>query len=176
MEYEFRFVVEGASVDDVAAVEALERGLDAMLFRGGGLDLVEIAAEGADAFDAAMRAAGRIAEQVPGLRPMRLHRDLVGIPEIAERAGTTRQNVHLWMTGQRRHSAAFPFPKPEGTAGRAQVWLWVEVNSWLEHQGMDDGVNRPSRNEIADIDSALNRGFHHQCRPVTESGAWSGSR
>src|SRR5690606_18622153 len=116
MEYEFRFVVEGTSVDDDAAVLVLERELDAMLFRGGGVDLLDVASEGQDAFDAAMNAARAVHQHVPRLRLLRLHRDLVGIPEIAERAGVTRQNVHQWVTGKRRASGAAPFPAPEGTA------------------------------------------------------------
>ncbi|MEU9884400.1 hypothetical protein [Sphaerisporangium sp. NPDC051011] len=168
MEYEFRFVVEGASVDHTAAVEVLERELDAMLFRGGGVDLLDIAFEGEDAFDAAMHAARSVARHVPDLRLLRLHRDLVGIPEIAERAGVTRQNVHQWVTGQRRRRGVAPFPAPEGTAGRTQVWLWVEVNAWLKQLSMDDGANRPDRNEIADIDSALNCGLQHRTKLAME--------
>ncbi|WP_052423088.1 hypothetical protein [Nonomuraea candida] len=160
MEYEFRFVVEGASVDDAAAVTVLEQELDAMLFRGGGVDLLDVAAEGEDALDAAMNAARAVYQRVPDIRLLHLHRDLVGITEIAERAGATRQNAHQWATGQRRSGETAPFPAPEGTAGRTQVWLWTEVNAWLRQLGKDDGVNRPSRNEMADIDSALNCSLH----------------
>ncbi|WP_155128803.1 helix-turn-helix transcriptional regulator [[Actinomadura] parvosata] len=168
MEYEFRFVVDGASVDDATAVEVLERELDALLFRGGGVDLLDIAADGDDALDAAMNAARSVADHVPALRLLRLHRDLVGIPEIAERVGVTRQNVHQWVTGQRRHKGVTPFPASEGTAGRTQVWLWVEVNAWLKQQGLDDGVARPNRIDMADIDSALNCKLQHRTKPSIE--------
>ncbi|MFG3442972.1 helix-turn-helix transcriptional regulator [Nonomuraea sp. NPDC047897] len=168
MEYEFCFVVDGASVDDIAAVEALERELDAMLFRGGGVDLLDIAFDGESALDAAMSAARSITHCVPQLRLLRLHRDLVGIPEIAERVGVTRQNVHQWVTGRRRHKDLCAFPAPEGTAGRAQVWLWVEVNAWLKQRGLDDGVDRPDRNEMADIDSALNCELQHRTKLAIE--------
>lgn len=161
MEYEFRFVVEGVSVDDIDVVEALDRELDAMLFRGGGVDLLDIATEGTDALAAAMKAAREATVLIPSLRVLRLHRDLVGVPEIAERLEVSRQNVHQWITGK-RHGEASPFPLPEGTAGRAQVWLWTEINKWLEQIGRNDGVNRPSRNETADIDSALNCNLQHK--------------
>ncbi|MBX6168987.1 MAG: hypothetical protein IRY84_15285 [Thermobispora bispora] len=162
MEYEFRFVVAGVSVDDVEAVEKLDRELDAMLFRGGGVDLLDIAAHGSDALEAAMEAARAATQLIPGLNILRLHRDLVGIPEIAERVGVTRQNVHQWVSGQRR--SELPFPPPEGTAGRSQIWLWSEVNEWLAQHGLSDGVNRPSRSEMADIDSALNCRLHHRTK------------
>ncbi|WP_326635023.1 hypothetical protein OG884_19925 [Streptosporangium sp. NBC_01755] len=163
MEYEFRFVVEGVSVDDIDVVETLDRELDAMLFRGGGVDLLDIAAEGTDALAAAMKAAREATISVPSLRVLRLHRDLVGVPEIAERLGLSRQNIHQWITGK-RHSEALPFPPSEGTAGRTQVWLWTEVNKWLEQIGRNDEVNRPSRNEMADIDSALNCNLQHKTK------------
>ncbi|MEU0520907.1 helix-turn-helix domain-containing protein [Streptosporangium sp. NPDC006007] len=161
MEYEFRFVVEGVSVDDIDVVETLDRELDAMLFRGGGVDLLDIAAEGVDALAAAMKAARGATMSIPGLRVLRLYRDLVGVPEIAERVGVSRQNVHQWIAGK-RHGGVSPFPRSEGTAGRAQVWLWTEVNEWLEQIVRGDGVNRPTRNEMADIDSALNCSLQHR--------------
>ncbi|MDP9848680.1 helix-turn-helix transcriptional regulator [Streptosporangium lutulentum] len=159
MEYEFRFVVTGASVDDVGIVDLLCRDLDAMLFRGGGVDLLDIAMNGENVLEAAMAAARTVVELVPSMRLLHLHRDLVGIPEIAERVGVTRQNVHQWVNGERRNDAS-PFPSPEGTAGRASVWLWVEVNNWLKQHRMGDEVNLPNRYEMSDIDSALNHELH----------------
>jgi predicted DNA-binding transcriptional regulator AlpA len=161
VEYEFRFVVEGASVDDAEIVELLSDELDAMLFRGGGVDLLDIAADGETALEAAMTAARAVVELVPSLRLLHIHRDLVGIPEIAERVGVTRQNVHQWINGERRKGAPL-FPRPEGTAGRSSVWLWAEVNDWLNRQGLGDGVRLPSRYDMAEIDSALAHELHYR--------------
>lgn len=161
VEYEFRFVVEGATVDDADIVGLLARDYDAMLFRGGGANLLDIAAEGADAFTAALSIARTLSDEFPQIRLIRLHRDLVGIPEIAERLNVSRQSVHQWINGARRGGDS-SFPAPEGVAGRTRVWLWTEVNSWLAQHGLDDGVNWPTREEMADIDSALNCNLHRK--------------
>jgi hypothetical protein len=129
MEYVFLFVVEGATVDDIEIVDLLSERLDAMLARGGGVDLLDIAVEGENAFDAAMTASRSVKELVPQLRLLRLDRELVGVQDIADRVGKTRQAVHQW--------------------------LWTEVNEWLERIGYGDGANRPNRYEMAEIDAAL---------------------
>jgi predicted DNA-binding transcriptional regulator AlpA len=173
VEYEFRFVVEGATVDDADIVDLLARDLDAMLFRGGGVNLLDVASEGTDAFTAALSIARTLRMTVPGLRLVRLHRDLVGVPEIADRLNVSRQNVHQWINGSRRGGNS-TFPAAEGVAGRARVWLWTEVNSWLAHHGLDDGVNGPNREEMADIDSALNCGLYQ--RSPTSVERWRRTR
>ncbi|MFF7457369.1 helix-turn-helix transcriptional regulator [Kitasatospora sp. NPDC008115] len=152
--YELTFVVSGATVDDVHIVDALEDQFDAMLFLGAGVNLLTVAADGAGAVDAAMRIANEIAQAVPGLRLERLDRGLVGVPEIAERSGRSRQNVTQWANGERQATAE-SFPLPEGTAGRSRAWLWSEVNEWLRHLGLDDGFTYPTRAEMNVIDHLL---------------------
>jgi predicted DNA-binding transcriptional regulator AlpA len=154
MEYELTFVVSDETVDDDEAVDKLRDSLDAMLHRAGGLDLLTIAFEGDAAVNAAFRAITAISSVAPKIRIHRLDRDLVGIPEIAERAERTRQNVTQWIKGERKSDGPL-FPAPEGTAGRASVWLWSEVNEWLKHHGMDDGLHYPNRDEMALIDHAI---------------------
>jgi predicted DNA-binding transcriptional regulator AlpA len=163
-QYDFRFVVEGASVDNVEVVELLEVELDAMLARGGGVDLIDIAYEGLGAVDAALNAVQAVHRLVPTMKMIRLDRDLVGVPEIAERAGVSRQNVHQWSTGARRNGE--PFPKPEGVAGRSHVWLWTEVNEWLKSPGYDDGLTWPTRYEMSEIDCALHSGLASIAEPA----------
>ncbi|WP_335981081.1 helix-turn-helix transcriptional regulator [Streptomyces sp. CA2R106] len=153
MDYELTFVVSGVSVDDDDAVDALEE-LDAMLFRGGGVDLLTITGTGEDPVRAARYAAACAVNAVPRMRVLRLDRNLVGIPEIVERTGRTRQNVAQWVSGERQ-AGTQPFPQPEGTAGRSKVWLWSEVNTWLHNIGLADGRHYPSRDEMTKIDHAL---------------------
>jgi predicted DNA-binding transcriptional regulator AlpA len=136
------------------AVEALRDRLDAMLFRAGCLDLVTAAASGGTAVEAALRAVTALSGEAPGLRVHRLDRELVGVQEIAERTGRTRQNVAQWVRGERLAGNA-PFPSPEGTAGRSPVWLWTEVNSWLDARDLGDGCTYPTRQEMLLIDHAL---------------------
>ena len=54
---------------------------------------------------------------------------LVGITEIAMRAGVQKPAVSMW----RKRYAAFPHPIEELQTG--PVWLWYEVQAWLEATG-----------------------------------------
>lgn len=153
-DYEFTFVVSGATVDDEHIVDALEEQFDAMLFRGGGMDLLTVSSEGPNPMEAASRVCREILSAIPGLRFERLDRGLVGITEIAERTGRSRQNVSQWIKGERQAEQP-PFPPSEGTVGRSQAWLWAEVNEWLRPLGLDDGFTYPNRDEIAIIDALL---------------------
>lgn len=158
MEYEFTFVVDGATVDDDEAVSRLEDKLDAMLARGAGLNLLTISCEGDSAIEAAVQAAEQARTCVPGLKILRLDRDVVGVAEIAERTERSLQNVHQWTRGERLNRGT-PFPAPEGTAGRVHVWLWSEINEWLRQHGLDDGLNYAGRLDMARIDAILANGF-----------------
>ncbi|MFC8518670.1 helix-turn-helix transcriptional regulator [Streptomyces sp. NPDC057257] len=154
MDYDFTFVISGVDVDDQAAVDALLDTCDALLARAGGVDLLSITGSGGSAVEAALNAVSAARDAVPRLRVRRLDRDLVGVHEIAERTGRTRQNVSQWIAGERKAQGT-PFPAAEGTVGRSQAWLWSEVNEWLTAHGLDDGAAYPTRDEMAEIDVAL---------------------
>lgn len=154
MEYELTFVVSGETVDNEDAVTNLYQAHGAMLYRAGGTDLLTLTHEGETAVAAALGAVNAVSSVTPKIRIHRLDRDLVGIQEIAERTERSRQNVTQWIKGERKADGP-PFPSPEGTAGRASVWLWTEVNAWLKHHGLDDGLHYPSRDEMALIDAAI---------------------
>ncbi|TQN33209.1 hypothetical protein FHX37_3213 [Haloactinospora alba] len=155
-EYEFTFVLDGITLDDEDTVRALTDELDPVLFSVHGTVHMTVAGEGPDATAAALATAERARRLAPGLRLLRLDRDIVGVADIAERTGRSRQNVNQWVNGTRHGET--PFPAPEGTAGRHPVWLWSEVNDWLRRYGIDDGENRPTRAEMADIDYLLRHG------------------
>lgn len=53
--------------------------------------------------------------------------ELVGLQEIAERAGVTKQAVWGWSDSK---SAGFPEPLARLAAG--PVWRWADVEAWLE--------------------------------------------
>jgi len=154
MDYDFTFVVSGVDVDDQAAVDALLESCDALLARAGGVDLLSITGSGDSAIEAALTAVSAARAAVPQLKVCRLDRDLVGVHEIAERTGRSRQNVSQWIAGDRKAQGE-PFPAAEGTVGRSQAWLWSEVNQWLVTHGLDDGVAYATRTEMAEIDVAL---------------------
>ncbi|MGI5233598.1 helix-turn-helix transcriptional regulator [Actinoallomurus sp. CA-142502] len=154
MEYELTFVVTGADVDDDGAVWSLMEHADATLHRGAGVDLLTISVDADNAVDATQMAIVECKRHVPELVFLRLDRDLVGVSEIAQRTKRSRQNVSQWISGE-RHVGLAPFPAPEGVVGRARVWLWGEVNTWLAQLGLNDDLSRPTRDEILEIDYLL---------------------
>jgi hypothetical protein len=153
MEYEFLLVVDGVSVDDDRVVADITGIFDGLLSWNRGLHRLAVSSEGADAMEALQRFLRKVTAAIPALRILRLDPDLVGISDIAERTGHSRQNVQQWVTGER--NAGRPFPPPEGTAGRSLVWRWADVNGWLKPLGLDDQAMRPTREECALLDVAL---------------------
>ncbi|HVA10383.1 MAG TPA: DUF4287 domain-containing protein [Acidimicrobiales bacterium] len=152
-EYEFLFVVDGVSVEDDSFVGIITEHFDGLLSWNRGLHRLAISGTGADAMGACLGLVTEIQALIPGMRILRLDPDLVGIPDIAERTGHTRQNVQQWVNGER--NADRPFPPPEGSAGRSLVWRWHEVNEWLRPLGLDDQTLRPTREESVWLDAAL---------------------
>jgi predicted DNA-binding transcriptional regulator AlpA len=152
-EYEFVLVVDGVSIDDDQAVATLADAFDGVLSWNRGLYRLAISGTGRDGYEAANRLVSRLTAALPGLRVVRLDPELVGISDIAQRIGHSRQNVQQWVNGERNGSR--PFPAPEGFAGRSLVWRWADVNEWLRPLGFCDGAVRPSREEAAHIDVML---------------------
>ena len=152
-EYEFVLVVAGVSIDDDEAVATLVDAFDGVLSWNRGLYRLAVSDTGRDGYEAASRLVTRLAAALPGLRVVRLDPELVGISDIAQRIGHSRQNVQQWVNGERNNSR--PFPAPEGCAGRSLVWRWADVNEWLRPLGVSDGAVRPSRGEAARIDVML---------------------
>lgn len=153
MEYEFLLVINGVSVDDDRVVADIVGIFDGVLSWNRGVQRLAVSSDGTDAMDALQGFLRKIATAVPALRILRLDPDLVGVSDIAERTGHSRQNVQQWVSGER--NADRPFPPPEGTAGRSLVWRWADVNDWLRPLGLDDQTMRPTREEFARIDVAL---------------------
>lgn len=153
VEYEFLFVVDGVSLDDDATVAVLTDAFDATLSWNRGLYRLAISSQGRDALDALRKLLTRINSKIPALKVLRLDPDLVGVSDIAERTGRTRQNVQQWVTGER--NSDHPFPSPEGCAGRSLVWRWADVNDWLKPLGCDDQATRATRDESVFLDAAL---------------------
>jgi hypothetical protein len=152
-EYEFLFVVEGVSMDDGEAVTLLTDAFDGVLSWNRGLYRLAVSGAGRDSREAAARLVSSLAGALPGMRVVRLDLELVGISDIAQRIGHSRQNVLQWVNGERNGSR--PFPAPEGCAGRSLVWRWADVNEWLGPLGVGDEAVRPSRDEAARIDVML---------------------
>lgn len=156
MGYEFLFVVDGVSVDDDVAVGIIFDEFDGLLTRHRGKHLLDVAESGDSAIDAAHRLVVRLHEELPKLRLLRLDPDLVGVTDIAERTGRSRQNILQWVNAERRNDAQ-AFPDPEGTVGRSLVWRWAEVNAWLAVIGESVGDAGATREDALHIDFMLPR-------------------
>ena len=152
-EFEFLFVVDGVSVDDDHAVALLTGDFDGVLSSNRGRTRYAVSGMGTDSVGAAGMLVARLSTALPVLRFCHLDPDLVGVPDIAQRTGHSRQNVLQWASGERNGSRRFP--APEGTAGRSLVWRWADVNDWLTPLGLGDGTARPTRAEAALIDVML---------------------
>lgn len=154
MEMEFLFVIDGVSIDDDNAVAILSEGFDAVLSLNRGVLRLAVSAGGVDPVNALSPLLVRLAAAVPALNVLRLDPDLVGVADIAERVGRSRQNVQQWIDGE-RHGDAAPFPGPEGTAGRSPVWRWSEVYGWLRPRGLAEEERLPTRAEALLVDLFL---------------------
>jgi hypothetical protein len=152
-EYEFVLVVDGVSTEDDEAVAILTDAFDGVFSWNRGLYRLAVSGTGRDSYEAASRLLSRLTAALPGLKVVHLDPELVGISDIAQRIGHSRQNVLQWVNGERNGSR--PFPAPEGCAGRSLVWRWADVNEWLRPLGVSDEAVRPSREEAARIDVML---------------------
>jgi len=140
-------------VDDDGVATILTGEFDGVLSSNRGRTRYAVAGTGTNSVDAASTLVSRLAEALPALQIRHLDPDLVGISDIAQRAGHSRQNVLQWANGERY--ASRPFPAPEGTAGRSLVWRWADANDWLTSLGLGDGATRPTRAEATLVDAML---------------------
>lgn len=91
--------------------------------------------------------------KISGLKVLGVYRDLVGVSDIANRAGVSREAARKWAIGE-------DFPEAEDfiSAARMKVWAWAEVVAWLkDHRGVDLGLELPSTATMKQIDYVLAR-------------------
>jgi hypothetical protein len=118
---------------------------DAVVAHHGDDVLVSITAEGTTAQVAAKMAIARLRSL--GIYVRRLSEDLVSRAMIAERAEVTPQAVGNWIRGERQ-SADFPQPFTHAAGG---LWLWSEVNTWLQAHDLGDAMNHPDRVDYIEV-------------------------
>jgi predicted DNA-binding transcriptional regulator AlpA len=133
---EYTFTLKYQLADD-------DRDLDAMVERLGeaGCDdalvgigqpsrlALEFTREAADA-DAAVRSAlADVRRAVPSARLIEVAPDLVGLTDVAEIVGVSRQNMRKLMLA---HPGSFPAPVHEGSAS---IWHLADVLVWLQAKG-----------------------------------------
>ena len=137
MEYEFtlKFALSDPNADPETVVEALqEQGCDDALVGIGkrGRIALDFSREAESAEHAVASAIADVRRAVPGARFIEATPDFVGVTDIANILGCSRQNVTkiLATSGSR-----FPDPVHEGSAA---IWHLESVLTWLmEHQDRD---------------------------------------
>ncbi|KAA1004461.1 DNA-binding protein [Paraburkholderia panacisoli] len=85
--------------------------------------------EAASAFEALVSALKDVKRAVPSARLVEAGPDFVGLTDVAEVAGVSRQNMRKLMLS---HAIDFPAPVHEGSAS---VWHLSDILDWLTERG-----------------------------------------
>ena len=97
---------------------------------------------------AMMTALRNVKTAIPGADLIEAGPDIVGLTDIADLLGMSRQNIRkLWLN----HAASFPAPMHDGTVA---LWRLAPVLRWLEAQGQRR-IARPLV-EVADVAMRVN--------------------
>lgn len=134
MEYEFTLKYQLAA-DDCDLDEIVERLAEAGcddatvgIGQPGRIALVFVR-EDSSAFGALMSALEDVKSAVPSARLVEAAPDFVGLTDVADVAGVSRQNMRKLMLS---HAADFPIPVHEGNPS---VWHLWDVLAWLSTRG-----------------------------------------
>ncbi|MDY0074227.1 MAG: DNA-binding protein [Thauera sp.] len=146
---EYTFTLKYRLSDDEDDLDALverlgEAGCDDALVGIGqrGHLALEFTREAADAEEAVHSALADVRRAVPGARLIEVAPDLVGLTDVAEIVGVSRQNMRKLMLA---HTDSFPVPVHEGSAS---IWHLADVLAWLQAKGgyaLDKGVLEVAR-------------------------------
>ena len=134
MEYTFtlKYQLTDEDRDPDALVERLgEAGCDDSLVGIGqpGRLALEFTREAADADDAVRSALADVRRAAPSARLIEVAPDLVGLTDVADIVGVSRQNMRKLMLA---HPGSFPAPVHEGSAS---IWHLADVLAWLQAKG-----------------------------------------
>jgi|APEBP8051073220_1049391.scaffolds.fasta_scaffold00415_40 predicted DNA-binding transcriptional regulator AlpA len=134
MEYTFTLKYQLAEDDcDLdALVERLgEAGCDDALVGIGqpGRLALEFTREAVDAAAAVRSALADVRNAVPSAKLIEVAPDLVGLTDVADIVGVSRQNMRKLMLA---HPGSFPAPVHEGSAS---IWHLADVLAWLQAKG-----------------------------------------
>jgi hypothetical protein len=134
MEYTFtlKYQLAEDDRDPGALVERLgEAGCDDALVGIGqpGRLALEFTREATDAEEAVRSALADVRRAVPSARLIEVAPDLVGLTDVAEIVGVSRQNMRKLMLA---YPSSFPAPVHEGSAS---IWHLADVLTWLQVKG-----------------------------------------
>jgi predicted DNA-binding transcriptional regulator AlpA len=126
----YRLAEHDADPDDL--VERLgDAGCDDALVGVGqpGRMALEFVREAESAQAALMSALADVKRAIPSARLIEAAPDFVGLTDVAEVMGVTRQNMRKLMVS---HAMSFPAPVHEGSSS---VWHLAEIMAWLQSRG-----------------------------------------
>ena len=134
MEYTFtlKYQLTDDDRDADALVERLgEAGCDDALVGIGqpGRLALEFTREAADADEAVRSALADVRCAAPTARLIEVAPDLVGLTDVADIVGVSRQNMRKLMLA---HPGSFPAPVHEGSAS---IWHLADVLTWMQAKG-----------------------------------------
>jgi predicted DNA-binding transcriptional regulator AlpA len=92
-----------------------------------GLDFTRSAGSADVALDTAIADVGKA---IPGGTLLQAGPDLVGLTEMADMFGFSRQNMRKYATGQAGRDMPFP---PPAVVGDSSLWHFAEVIAWFRH-------------------------------------------
>jgi hypothetical protein len=130
-DYEFtlKFRLPDPPADPEAFLEALaEAGCEDALVGIGqpGRIALDFTRRARSAFDAIASAVRDVKKAIPGIELVEAAPDFVGLTDIADLVGFSRQNMRKLMLG---HAATFPPPVHEGNPS---LWHLASVLAWLD--------------------------------------------
>ena len=134
MEYEFtlKFKLSADMTDMDAVVECLgaQGCTDALVGLGQpGYVGLDFAREAEDAQAALLSALEDVQRALPGAVLVEAGPDFVGLTDVADIVGVSRQNMRKLMLA---HPGSFPAPVHEGSAS---IWHLADVLAWLQAKG-----------------------------------------
>jgi hypothetical protein len=148
MEYEFSFRFK-LPADAPPPEELVERlgaaGCDDAVVGTGqpGRIALQFSRHGKSADHAMLSALRDVKRALPGVELIEAGPDMVGLSDIAELLGVSRQNMRkLWLS----HPASFPAPMHDGSAA---LWRLAPVLRWLEERGQ-----RPIERRLVEVAQA----------------------
>lgn len=134
MEFTFtlKYQLAENDCDADAVVERLgEAGCDDALVGIGlpGRLALEFTRDASDAGEAVRSALADVRRAVPTAKLIEVAPDFVGLTDVAEMVGVSRQNMRKLMLA---HPGSFPAPVHEGSAS---IWHLADVLTWLQTKG-----------------------------------------
>lgn len=134
-DFTLKFALPEVAQDAQAFVDALaEAGCDDALIGVGqpGRVALDFTRDAGSAFAAVSSALRDVRKAIPGAVFIEAAPDFVGLTDVAEIAGFTRQNMYKLMT---THAATFPAAVHEG---KPAIWHLAHVLEWLrDHHARD---------------------------------------